>query len=52
MGDENVLAISDPCRDEKRLSEKMSLFMEEASGKMLASGDLGESLKLRILDGR
>jgi hypothetical protein len=47
-----VLATSVPCRDAKRLSEKISLYMEEASGRILGSGDLGESLKLCIHDGR
>ena len=31
-------------RDIKRLSERISLYMEEASGRV--SGELGESLKL------
>lgn len=33
-------------RDVKRLSERISLYMEEASGRTLVSGELGESLKL------
>lgn len=33
-------------RDVKRLSERISLYMEEASGRMLVSGDPGESSKL------
>ena len=33
-------------RDVKRLSERISLYMEEASGRTLVSGDPGESLKL------
>jgi len=33
-------------RDVKRLSERISLYMEEASWRTLVSGDPGESLKL------
>lgn len=32
-------------RDVKRLSERISLYMEEASGRVLVSGELGGSLK-------
>jgi hypothetical protein len=35
----------------KILFEKISLYMEEASGRTLVSGDWGESLKLGIHDG-
>lgn len=47
-----MLAASVPCRDAKKLSEKISLYMEEASGRMLVSGDLGESQKLSVHDDR
>jgi len=49
-GDGKELAASVPCRDVKRLSEKISLYTE-ASGRTLVSGDRGESLKLGIHDG-
>jgi hypothetical protein len=45
-GDEKELAVSVPYRDVKRLSEMISLYMEE-----LVSDDWGESLKLGIHDG-
>jgi hypothetical protein len=51
-GDGKELVASVPCRDGKRLSEKISLYTEEASGRTLVSGDLGESLKLDIHEGR
>ena len=50
-GDGKELAASVPCRDVKGLSEKISLYMEDASGRALVSGDWGESLKLGIHDG-
>jgi hypothetical protein len=45
-GEGKELVASVSCRDEKRLSERMSLYMEEASGRLLVPGDLGESLTL------
>ncbi len=41
-GDGKELVVSVLCRDVKRLSEKISLYTEEVSGRTLASGDLGE----------
>ena len=49
-GDGKELVASVPCRDVKRLSEKISLYTEEASGRTLAAGDWGESLKFGIHD--
>ena len=45
-GEGKELAPSVPCPDEKRLSERISLYMDEASGRLLVAGDLGESSKL------
>lgn len=49
-GEGKVLALSVPVRDAKRLSERISLYTDERSGRMLLPGDLGESLRLDIRD--